>query len=131
MSLRDSIKAIVNDAVTSSLGDLSSTITFHSTAEASYNPTTGAVTAAVVNYTCTCVLTSLKQEDTMDLTIVRTGRKALVPSLQLSGVDVDSLNDEVTVDGVRYVIKDVKLDPAGALFSFILAAKQGMKLSAD
>lgn len=131
MGLRDTIQSLVNNAVTNSLSDLPSTIIFRSVTSSGYNVTTGAVSATTVTYTCTGVLTALKQDDVLDMTLIATGRKALVPALQLVGVNVDALDDEVSVDGVLYNIKQAKLDPAGALYLFVLVARQGVSLRAD
>lgn len=131
MGLKATIQGLVSNAINSALGDLSSTFIFKSVGDAAYNPLTGVVSAAVTQYSCTGVLTSLKQEDISDMSLVATGRKALIPSLELDGVNVDALDDQVVVDGVTYVVHSFKLDPAGALFTFILGAREGMKINAN
>lgn len=131
MGLKSSIQAMVNSAVTSSLGDLASAVVLRSTTTGSYDTTTGAITTSVVLHECTGVLSSLTQKDVVDLSIIATGRKVLIPALQLLGVDVDSLDDELSIDGVLWNIVSVNIDPAAALYTFIVNARSGVKLRAD
>lgn len=131
MGLRDTIKNLVDKTVTSSIGDLKSTAVFRSITTGTYNATTGAVSRSVTSYTCQCVLSSVRQHDVEDLGVVASGVKVLVPVLQLEDVDVDALDDEVDIDGVKYKVHSAKRDPAGALWVFICTAKQGVKLSGD
>lgn len=71
----------------------------------------------------TGVLTALTQQDVTDLSMVATGQKFLVPTLQLGGVDPDALDDTVVVGDTTWNIYTVKVDPAGALYTFILKAR--------
>lgn len=128
MGLKDTIQGLANSAITSFIGDLSSTAVLRSTTQGAYNTTTGVVTTTTVTHTVTCLSTNLTQYDVLPIDVVATGRKLLVPALQLVGVNVDALDDSVVVDGVPWTVFEVKLDPAGALYTFILRARQGTKL---
>lgn len=128
MSLKSTIQSLVNKTIVSSIGDLNTTATFRSTTTGTYDPTTGVVPRTISLYNCTCVSTKLSQNDVVDVTIINTGRKLLVPALQLTGVSVDSLDDEVDVDGARWLIKSAALDVAQALYTFVVVAQGGVQL---
>lgn len=130
MGLRDTIRSLVNEAITSSIGDLKSTATFRSVTS-TYDPTAGSTTETVTTYSCQCALVRLTQDDVIDVSLVTTGRKVLIPALQLQGVAIDSLNDEVDIDGDVYQVKQAKLDPSDALFIFVVVAKHGVQVRAD
>lgn len=139
--MKESIQELINQSLLSSLGNLLTTISFRSVTRAAYNADTGEVTSVVVPLMCKGVLLSVTQEDTanntfmlegrkaIDPSLVTTMRKVIVPTLQLIGVDVDALDDEVDVGGIRYQITGIKQDPAEATFTFFILAQQGMQIS--
>lgn len=138
MGYRSLIHGLVEQAITSTLGDLSSTVTFKQITVGAYDPVAGVASKTVKTVTCRCALVGLKQSDVViDLAdhernlggVSSTDRKMLVPSVQLVGVNVDSLTDEVIVNGVTYHIFATTLDPSGSLYSFILHAAAGTKLN--
>lgn len=131
MGLRDTVKNLANRAITTAIGDLSSTATFRSVVSGPYDPETGVLARTVTEYTCRCVLAKITQNDMVDLGVASTGMKVLVPTLQLENVNVDALDDEVSVDGIVYLVHSVKRDPSGALFTFVVTAKQGAQLDGN
>lgn len=129
MGYRALIQSLVQDAVVTAVGDLNSTITFRSVVTGAYNTDTGVVTRTVTEYDAKCVLTKVRQDDSVDLNLIRTGKKALVPVLELPAtLSVDALDDLVEVDGIEYTISAITLDPSGSLYSFMLLTRDGVQL---
>lgn len=125
MGLRETIQQVANSAIASSIGNLKSSVTFSSVTTGAYDVETGVVTTTTVNYTCDALLTNLDQKLVSSGAYTMTDRRLLVPSSQLVGVAVDALDDVAVVDGVTWTIKEAKLDPAGALFIFVICARSG------
>lgn len=128
MGLRDTLQSAALRAITSSIGDVASTVVLTSNTVTSYDPVAGAVSNTATPHIVTGLLTSLDQKLIGTASYTETGRKLLVPGTLLAGIDVDALDDRVTVDGTPWVVKEVKVDPAGALYTFILAACAGVSV---
>jgi len=129
MGYRALIQSLVQDAIVTTVGDLNSTITFRSVVTGAYNTDTGVVTRTVTEYEAKCVLTKVRQDDSVDLNLIRTGKKALVPVLELpTTLSVDALDDLVEVDGIEYTISAITLDSSGSLYSFMLLTRDGVQL---
>lgn len=134
MGLRDTIQALVNSAITEQIGDLKSTATFRSVARGTYDATLGKAPKTVTEHEVQCVITNVRQDgmfiDYADhlrnmAGVEQADRKLLIPALQLTGVNVDTLEAEARVDGELYNILSSRLDPSGSLYIFLLKSKGG------
>lgn len=118
--MRDMIQKATQALINNGLADLPVSITIKSSTLSTYDPVTGTTTRTVVELTTKAVLTDINQKDTNDVELLTNGKKALVAGADLNGMDVDALDDTVTIDGVSYQLKSYKVDPAGALYSLML-----------
>ena len=114
MGLQEVFKAAAQMAFEVS-GNIKTSVTYtHVTANASYNPATGAVSTSATNYTVSVIFDEYESEDVDGVTILNTDQIAMIPVENLP--IIPSNHDYMEADSKRWNVVNKKVDPANALW---------------
>jgi len=107
----------------SALGDIVQSATYKSITE-TYDASTRVVTKSTTSVTIDVILdeysaTELRFSERLndDQSLIPGDKKAMVKGSDLSSV-TPKVNDEITIDSVDWQVKAMKIDPAGAMYTF-------------
>lgn len=121
MTIRDRFVAAA-DRLFERFASVAIAATYRRTVPGSYNPTTGATGAGTVTVSVATILDNWKQ-DQIDGTIVKVGdRIAKIRANQL-GFE-PSADDEITMQGRRWMVMRYSTDPAGVVYDVHVRAHQ-------
>lgn len=115
------LKSAIQNAITAgflSLGDLPTSVTYTSKGAPTYVPSDGTYTSTDVEYTVSMLLTSYRIEEIDDVVVLKTDRKGIIPSSELT--PTPKTDDTVTISDVAWQVVNVKQDPAEAAWIFQL-----------
>lgn len=122
MGLRDVFAGGVS-SIFSAFDDVPVSVTYTSRAE-SYDPATRVVTVSSTALTVDAILdeysaVELRFSERLndDQTILGTDKKAMIKAEDLSSITPKVL-DTITISGVAWQVKAMKIDPAGAMWTF-------------
>ena len=112
MSLDSDLQNIVQNLF-ATLTDFRTSVTYVSKT-ASYNTSTGEMTAGDTEYTVNAILTGYKQSDIDGIAVHANDRKALIPTNDLSIAPV--LKDQIMISSILWTVIGIQHDPVGALW---------------
>lgn len=111
------------DAIFTALGDIPVSVTYKSLV-ATYNPATRVTTFASASVSTYAVLdeygaVELRFAERLsdDQTIIGTDKKCMIKASALSAITPRTL-DTITINSVAWQVKAIKIDPAGAMYTF-------------
>ncbi|MCG7852761.1 MAG: hypothetical protein MIO92_09585 [Methanosarcinaceae archaeon] len=108
-TFRDAAETIIE-----AFDDIPVSVTYVQKGSSVYNPATGAVTSTDVEYTTTAIFDEYEMDEINNVVVRATDKLAYIASNDLDVTPV--VDDEISIDSVTWQIKNVKSDPADALW---------------
>jgi hypothetical protein len=123
MGLKETFQNLASRMVKNTFGDVAKNALYQMNKAGSFNPATGEHGVAVVTAPITAIFLSVSASATPDqattMADLREGHlRCLLPTTGLSFAP--SPNDTILLDGFRYVVTAVNVDPAKAMFDLRL-----------
>jgi len=117
MGLKSTIQQ-VTASIMDALDDIPVEVVYHSTGTIDYDPSIGQhVETGGSDHTIEkALLVGYSSREIDGVKILKTDQQLLVPGMDLTVTPKES--DYATVDGVKWDIKDISIDPAGAMWIF-------------
>lgn len=113
MGLKETFKSAAVSIV-SAFGNVGKSVTYKSSGNSTYAPSTGTVTDTQTSYTVTAIVDENIMKDMKNIPVHDEEKLVYIPYSNLTPTPV--IGDEITIDSVDWRVKAVNIDPADALW---------------